>query len=93
MSGTSEMLFEPLLRKEDVKAWLALDDDEQLYELVRVRQPDPLPAIRGVGKELKFSRAAVVAWLERRSSARERKDARQRTAPGTPRRGAVAGAR
>lgn len=48
--------------RENVASFLKLDDPNQVYELTRKRNRHPLPVHR-VGKQMRFSKAEVIAWF------------------------------
>jgi excisionase family DNA binding protein len=61
-------MLEPLVGPAEVAEMLGLTRPACVYELVRHRARDPLPAFR-IGKYLRFKGSEVVAWLERQRKA------------------------
>jgi len=58
--------FDDLLTPKEVCAWLGLSM-EWLYSQRRKSAVDPIPCVV-IGNRLRFSRAAVTAWLQKRAA-------------------------
>jgi excisionase family DNA binding protein len=63
--------LEPLLGPAEVAELLGLRGPAAVYELVRARARDTLPAFK-IGKYLRFRRSELVAWVERQRLRNER---------------------